>query len=324
MARKKFQFVANLKEGDKVNDIFAVKFKKPIREQYGMVFFEMRLWDKTGEISAKVYSGNGGIKKLRELYGCFDKDDIIHITGVVERKGDLIEIVMDENDMIRKVDEDEFDPSDFVDGLSEEEIKSLERELLGFVDSVENKHLNELLNAFFRDDEFMKEFRVTPAAIMYHQNYKGGLLKHTVNVTKICDFACNFYDVDRDLVISGALLHDIGKIRELSVTSSITFSDEGILLGHLIIGKEMVQAKIDSLNGFPEKTKYKLLHIIISHHGELIYGSPKKPCFPEAEMVYLADNMDATMEQICGIKNNAITEDSWFWSRRFNRHIYME
>ncbi len=324
MTRKKFQFVANLKCGDKINDIFAVKFKKPIREQYGMVFFEMRLWDRTGEISAKVYSGNGGIKKLKELYGSFEKDDIIHITGVVEKKGDILEIIMDDGDMIRKLAENEYDPSDFVDSLSEEEIQNLEKELWEFVNTVKNKHLNELLESFFRDNEFMKKFRVMPAAIIYHQNYRGGLLKHTINVTKICDFACNFYDVDRDLVITGALLHDIGKIRELSVTSSITFSDEGILLGHLILGKEMVQARIDTLNNFPEKIKYKLLHIIISHHGELIYGSPKKPCFPEAEMIYLADNMDATMEQICGIKNNAITEDAWFWSRRFNRHIYME
>ncbi len=322
MTRRKHQFVNKLKDGEQVNDFFAVKFKKPPKPYESGYYFEMRLSDKTGEITAK-YWGSASREEVMRIYSSFSNGDVVHITGTVVQYRDRMEINMDSKDLLRRVSKYEYDIEDFV-GICPKDMKELERELLSFVDEVKNRHLSSLLNAFFRDENFMKEFRKAPAAMHYHQNYIGGLMEHTVNVAKICAAIHSIHpNMDRDLLLAGALLHDVGKVKEFEITTSIDVSREGMLLGHIVLGKDMVLQKIRALPDFPENLMLKVLHIILSHHGKNHYGSPKTPQLPEAMAVHLADEMDAKLDLMIRYREEAETEDPWIWTKVFG-HIYLE
>ncbi len=322
MVRKKHQFINQLKDGEVVNDFFAVKFKKPPRPYEGGYYFEIRLSDMTGEITAK-YWGSADRKEVLDIYNSFSNGDVIHITGVVVQYRDRMEISMHTQDLLRRVSRDEYNIEDFV-ARCPKDVEKVKDELIGFIDSVTNPHLKALLDSFFRDETFMREFERAPAAMHYHQNYIGGLLDHTVNVAKICDVIHSIHPkMERDLLITGALLHDIGKVKEFEVTTSIDVSREGMLIGHIVLGKEMVMEKIKSLNGFPDLLALKVAHIILSHHGKNTYGSPKTPQLPEAMAVHLADEMDAKLSLMIRYREEADTEDPWVWTKMFG-HIFLE
>ena len=192
--------------------------------------------------------------------------------------------------------------------------------------TVKNKNLSRLMGLFIEDKEFMDLFSKTPAAMEYHQNYVGGLLEHTLNVMKISDNLCGLYpELDRDLVICGAFLHDIGKMSELEFSGTlIDVSHEGMLIGHTVIGHDMVSKRIAKLDDFPETLKLKLLHIVLSHNGHKEYGSPKVPQLPEAVAVYHADDCDAKVDIFLRLKREANTDDSWIWDRKIKGHVYLE
>ncbi len=319
--RKKKQFIADLKDGDIVNDMFAVKFKKPVRPYERGHYFEIRASDRTGEITIKYW---GGTKEdVLKLYDSFSKGDVIHITGTAVEYKNHIEIAMDESNLLRVVPKGEYYLEDFV-GFSKKDITKMQESLLKFVEQVKNPHLRTLLESFFKDEEFMKKFSEAPAAMHYHQNYLGGLLEHTLNVVRIVSAIYEIHpDMDYDLLITGALLHDVGKIKEFEVNTSIDISREGMLLGHIVIGKDMVLEKISKIKDFPENLALKLQHIILSHHGKNMYGSPKEPQLPEAMAIYMADELDAKLDLMIRYKSEAQTEDPWIWTKMFG-HIYLE
>lgn len=318
----KNQFVRDLKEGDMVNSMFAVKYKKPPREYKSKSkegeWFEIRISDKTGEITAKYWGDD--VMFTNKIYKSFDKDDVIFMRGRVNAYGNGIEILI-EPGKIRKCVPEEYDVKDFVD-VVKKDIEAMMSELMEVVNTIEEPY-STLLHSFFGDNEFSKEFKKAPAAMHRHQNYVGGLLEHTLNVVKICE---RIYDIhpglDYHLLITGALLHDIGKTKEMKVSTSIDISEEGMLLGHITIGAEMLIEKIKKLEEFPERIKLKLIHIILSHHGRLEYGSPKTPQFPEAHAVYFADEIDAKVDYTLRLKEEAETEDPWIWKRDLG-HIYL-
>jgi 3'-5' exoribonuclease len=168
------------------------------------------------------------------------------------------------------------------------------------------------------------EFKKAPAAMHRHQNYVGGLLEHTLNVVKICQRIHEIHPhLDYSLLLTGAILHDIGKIKEMKMSTSIDISEEGMLLGHITIGVEMLTEKIKKLERFPMQIKLKLTHMVLSHHGRLEYGSPKTPQFPEAHAVYFADEIDAKVDYLLRLKEEAETEDPWIWKRDIG-HIYLK
>lgn len=319
----KNQFIGNLKEGDIVNSMFAVKYKKPPREYKSKSkegeWFEIRISDKTGEITAKYWGDD--VAFTHKIYKSFDKDDVIFIRGRVNAYGNGIEILI-EPGKIRKCSPEEYDIRDFVE-VTKKDREEMMADLMKIIEGIDEPY-NSLLHSFFNDEKFVKKFKDAPAAMHRHQNYIGGLLEHTLNVTKICQRIHEVHPMlDYNLLITGAILHDIGKIKEMKVGTSIDISEEGMLLGHIISGVEMLIEKIKEMETFPERIRLKLIHIILSHHGKLDYGSPKTPQFPEAHAIYFADEIDAKVDYTLRLKEEAETEDLWIWKRDVG-HIYLK
>ena len=191
-------------------------------------------------------------------------------------------------------------------------------ELLAFIKSVKNPYLNRLLSSFFVDDAaFAKAFQFHSAAKTVHHGFVGGLLEHTLSVTKLCDYYTGYYkELNRDLLITAAIFHDIGKTKELSRFPENDYTDDGQLLGHIIIGTEMVSERMKEIEGFPASIAVELKHCILAHHGELEYGSPKKPALLEALALNFADNTDAKMETMIEALNAGGENKGWLG---FNR-----
>ncbi len=317
----KDQFVKYLRMGENVDSLFAVKYKKPPREYTSGFWFEFRVGDNSGEITAK-YWGDREEEQIKEIYERFQTNDVVHITGRVSEFRDKLEIALDTTSAIRRCEPSEYDMGDFVAKTSKD-IGQMMQELLKIIDLVKNPHLKSLLHSFFGDQEFVEKFKNCPGSMHRHQNYIGGLLEHTLNVIKLCNSMYILHpSLDKDLLLTGAMLHDIGKIEEYNVTTSIDVSEEGMLRGHLIIGEQMILERIERLENFPEVLRLKLAHIILSHHGHNEYGSPKNPQFPEALAIYYSDECDAKIDYCIRLKKEAETEDPWIYTKDF-KHIYL-
>ncbi|MFQ5801229.1 MAG: 3'-5' exoribonuclease YhaM family protein [Candidatus Hydrothermarchaeales archaeon] len=206
--------------------------------------------------------------------------------------------------------------------LPKEKIKALFSELKGFIQGIEDTHLKGVLERFYENKEFVEVFKKAPAARKHHHNYIGGLLEHTVNVARLCDTISRFYSLDRDLLITGALLHDLGKTKEYSLKASVDVTDEGRFIGHLPLTAEMVGKEMGEINDFPQTTKLKIIHMLLSHHGELEFGSPKEPGFPEAMALFHADYMDAYVKNVLQEIEGAGEEEPWIFSRSMGRFIH--
>jgi 3'-5' exoribonuclease len=196
--------------------------------------------------------------------------------------------------------------------------------LIDLKNSVKETNLRKLLDGFFDDNEFMEGFAAAPASIQLHSAAIGGLLHHTLNVADLCmKIAEQHPDLDRDLVLTGALLHDIGKVPSFKVTSNITQTPNGNLLGHIILGDQELSARIADIDGFPAELASKVRHILLSHHGRKDWGSPVEPMLPEALAVHEADDLDAKLDYMIAKRADAVTEDDWIWDSRLGRLIYL-
>ena len=280
------RYINELREGDNVAGIYLCKQKTIQKTKAGKTYYSLILQDKTGVIDTKIWELNNGIDNFEQM-------DYIRIDGnVTSFQGSLQMNVR----RLRRAREGEYLPQDYIP-CSVYDIDKMYRELSDYVNSVQNPHLRKLLVAFFGDQDFAKEFKKHSAAKRVHHGFMGGLLEHTLHVTRLCAFYCDQYPVlNRDLLITAAICHDIGKIHELSDFPENDYTDEGQLIGHIVIGTMMVDEKIRTLAGFPPKLANELKHCILAHHGELEYGSPKKPALIEALALNYADNTDAKME----------------------------
>ena len=280
------RYINELREGDNVAGIYLCKQKTIQKTKAGKTYYSLILQDKTGVIDTKIWELNNGIDNFEQM-------DYIRIGGnVTSFQGSLQMNVR----RLRRAREGEYLPQDYIP-CSVYDIDKMYRELSDYVNSVQNPHLRKLLVAFFGDQDFAKEFKKHSAAKRVHHGFMGGLLEHTLHVTRLCAFYCDQYPVlNRDLLITAAICHDIGKIHELSDFPENDYTDEGQLIGHIVIGTMMVDEKIRTLAGFPPKLANELKHCILAHHGELEYGSPKKPALIEALALNYADNTDAKME----------------------------
>ncbi len=315
--------IKDLKEEDKVDSLFAVKFKKPMREYVNGYMFEVRVADRTGEITAK-YWGDRNIASVQTLYNTFKKGDVIRLTGTVsEYMGNLeLGISKVDGNIIEK--SKKFALKDFVES-SPRDIDEMLIELGNVIKTVKEPNLKTLLDAVFKDEVFISKFKLIPASMMYHQNCIGGLLEHTLNVVEICETIYRIYPtLDRDLLIAGALLHDVGKAFELEISTVIDVTEDGMLRGHTIIGEEFVMEKIKNIKDFPEVLRLKIAHIILSHHGELEFGAVKKPQLPEAVALHYADYCDAKVDIYLRAKKQAKTEDLWIWDKLIKGHVYLK
>ncbi len=301
------KFIKDLNSGDRVADIYLCKHMQVATTKNGKTYYSVTLQDKTGTVDAKVWEPySEGIDDFSDL-------DYIDVYGDVTSFNGALQINIKR---ARLCHEGEYDQSMYLP-VSEKDNDEMFKELLALIDSVKNVHLNKLLNLFFREDqEFIKAFRNSSAAKSVHHAFIGGLLEHTLSVTKLCNyFAGSYPALNRDLLITAAVCHDIGKIKEISLFPTNDYTDEGQFLGHIVMGSEMVSEKIRLIEGFPVLLKQELQHCILSHHGKFEYGSPKMPAIIEAMALHLADNTDAKMETFTEILKNT-NEVGWLG---FNR-----
>lgn len=302
------KFIEEIKEGMRVSEVYLCKNKQIALTKAGKEYGNLILQDKTGTIDSKIWDlGSPGI-------GNFDTLDYVHVDADVTVFQGVNQLNVRR---IRKADEGEYIPGDYLP-VSSKDIGKMYEELTAYVRSIKNPFLQKLAAGFFIDDlEFAKTFRFHSAAKSVHHGFVGGLLEHTLSVVKLCDYYAGYYQgINRDLLLTAALFHDIGKTKELSVFPENDYTDDGQLLGHIVIGTEMVGAKIRAMPGFPRKLATELKHCILAHHGELEYGSPKKPALLEALALNFADNTDAKMETMLEILHGAGENQGWLGYNR--------
>ena len=281
-------FIGELREGERINEIYLCKQKQTALTKAGKPYESLMLQDKTGTLDAKIWDPSSqGIEECDAL-------DYVNVMGdVISFQGALQLNIK----RLRKASEGEYEPKDYLP-VSEYDVEEMYRELQSYVKSLTNPYLKKLAGGLFLEDaDFAKRFQFHSAAKSVHHGFVGGLLEHTLSVTKLCAFFAERYPIlNRDLLITAALFHDIGKLEELSAFPANDYTDEGQLLGHIAMGMEIVGMRIRMIDGFPRKLANELKHCILAHHGELEYGSPKKPAIPEAVALNFADNLDAKME----------------------------
>jgi 3'-5' exoribonuclease len=317
------QLVAGLKPGERVDSYFSVGYKKPVSEyKYGWMF-EFRVADRTGQITAKYWGGQDKVF-VTGIHDSFGRDDIVRLRGEVADYKGAAEISISEKNggAIDKLDPKQIDLNELI--KSYEDIPEMRKRLLGLKNTVNEPSLRKLLDGFFDDSSYMEGFASAPASIQLHSAAVGGLIHHTINVAELCLKIVELHtDLDRDLVLTGALLHDIGKIPSFKVTSNITQTHEGNLLGHIILGDQELTARIEQIEGFPPDLAFKLRHILLSHHGKKDWGSPVEPMLPEALAVHESDDLDAKLDYMIAKRTDAVTEDDWIWDSRLGRLIYL-
>lgn len=308
------KYIETLREGDRLGDIYLCKFKQMAVTKNGKTYENVILQDKTGSIDAKIWDpGSQGIDEFEAL-------DYVDVVGDVTSFQGALQLNIKR---VRKAAEGEYAPQEYLP-VSERDIDEMYRELLGYVGLIENPYLKQLTDSYFVDNEsFIKAFKFHSAAKSVHHGFVGGLLEHTLNVVKLCDFYVKQYAIlNRDLLFTAALFHDVGKMKELSVFPENDYTDEGQLLGHIYMGAELVGASILRIPGFPRRLAGELKHCILAHHGELEYGSPKKPALAEAVALNFADNTDAKMETFKeALKSGGENSDWLGYNRLFESNI---
>lgn len=301
------KYVKDYREGDRVFDIYLCKHKQSAVTKNGKPYDNVILQDKTGTMDAKIWDPNSaGISE-------FDTLDYIEVYGEVNNFQGALQVNVKR---VRLCQEGEYNPADYLP-VSSKNIDEMYTELKTYIASIQNTYLKQLLEGFFvQDAAFVKAFQSSSAAKTVHHGFVGGLLEHTLSVTRLCDYYCQSYSLlKRDLLLTAAMCHDIGKTRELSLFPENDYTDDGQLLGHIVMGTEMVGEKIRNIAGFPSVLASELKHCILSHHGEYEYGSPKKPALMEAVALNFADNTDAKLQTFTELMNNS-TETGWLG---FNR-----
>lgn len=307
------KYIETLREGERLGDIYLCKFKQSAVTKNGKPYDNVILQDKTGTIDAKIWDPHSsGIDE-------FDTMDYIDVVGEITSFQGVLQVNVKR---VRKAREGEFEPSDFLP-VSTKNIDQMYEELMNYIREVKNPYLSKLLKSFFEDADFAKQFKFHSAAKTVHHGFVGGLLEHTLSVTKLCSYYISAYPIlNKDLLYAAAMFHDIGKLEELSQFPSNDYTDEGQLLGHIIIGCEKIGERIRTIPDFPVKLANELKHCILSHHGELEYGSPKKPALAEAMALNFADNTDAKMQTVTELFKAAGDNQDWLgYNRLFESNL---
>ena len=296
------RYIKELREGENVVEHYICKSKQSLKSRAGKTYLSLKLQDKTGTVDAKVWDMTNDIK-------AFEENEFIKIDATVVTYQNDIQLNVKR---IRRSLEGEYDPADYIP-CTEKNMEQMYRKLMGYIKTIESPYIKKLLEEiFYHHPIISKCFKTHSAAKSVHHSYMGGLLEHTLSVTEICDFAAPRYKfVDRDILIASAMLHDVGKVMELSQFPENDYTDEGQLLGHLIIGSELIGQTAAKIEGFPKPLENLLKHCMLSHHGEYEYGSPKLPKTIEAFILHSADNLDAKTKVIEEMIENSSNQGSW-------------
>ena len=283
------RYIETLREGERINEIYLCKNKQPSVTKAGKPFVSLTMQDKTGTLDAKIWDpGSLGIDD-------FEKLDYLNVVGDVTSFQGSLQLNIKR---IRKAQPGEYDPKEFLP-VSRYDTDQMYAKLMEIIRRIENPYLKQLTMDFFGNTKFQEAFQFHSAAKTMHHGFVGGLLQHTLGVAKLCESYAAQYDIlNRDWLVTAAVFHDVGKLKELSRFPENDYTDAGQLLGHIIIGAQMLTERIRQIPDFPKKLADELIHCILAHHGELEYGSPKKPALAEAVALSFADNMDAKMEAL--------------------------
>ncbi len=295
------RYLKDLREGDMLSETYLCKSKQVLQTKAGKSYYSLILQDKSGTVDGKIWDLGPGIDH-------FDAMDYIRVDAQVVSFQNSLQMNIRR---VHKCHEGEYDPREYMP-CTEKDVKELYQELTCYIKSMKNEYLRTLAgNYFIEDKAAAKAFANHSAAKAVHHGFIGGLLEHTVGVTRLCDYiAKNYPVVNRDLLLTAAMFHDVGKIQELSTFPENDYTDAGQLLGHIYIGAELVGKLASEVPGFPEKLKHELMHCILAHHGELEFGSPKKPALVEALALSMADNLDAKLETMTELFNGT-DEKGW-------------
>ncbi|MBC7962006.1 MAG: HD domain-containing protein [Steroidobacteraceae bacterium] len=309
------QYISDIKDRDSINSVFLVKDKVMAMAKNGKPYMNLRLMDKSGDIDGKIWDNVEAIDKQ------FDKDDFVCVRGKASVYLNKMQVVIAE---ISKIREEEVSLADFLP-VSPRSIYEMRQELLDEVAAIGNPHLRGLMQAFLADESFMKQYCAAPAAKGMHHVYLGGLLEHSLALVKLANVIVPLYaGINKDLLITGALLHDVGKIHEMSFERAIDYTDAGKLLGHITIGVELVEDKIRLVEGFPRELSLLLKHMLLSHHGQYEYGSPKRPKTVEATILNYLDDMDSKINGIqTHIAKENVSSSRWTAHHRlYDRYFF--
>lgn len=310
----KSTYVTDLRPNQDVTAIFLVQSKEIRQKKSGDPYLSLALADRTGEIDAKMWDN------VQEVLATFERDDFVKVKGRVQVYQNKPQLTV--HRMLR-VDDGEIDFTDYFAASSRDPDQML-AELRAVIAGMENPHLKALLEALFDDEEIAGRYRRAPAAKSIHHAYLGGLIEHVLSLCHLCRLTAEHYSfIDRDLLLAGAILHDIGKIHELSYRRGFGYTDDGQLLGHIVMGLRLIDEKVRRLPEFPARLRTLLEHMVISHHGSLEFGSPKVPLFPEALLLHYLDNLDSKMENLrASIAGDQQMEGCWTgYNRALDRYI---
>ncbi len=290
-------------ENKVITSSFVVASKQVKAKKNGEPYLALTLADRTGQIEAKMWDN------VEEFIDAFEQEDFLKIKGLINKYKNRFQLTIHK---LRRMQDAEIDFTDYLPKTTKD-IGELWRTLTEFVATFQNPHLKALVELFMGDAEIAERYRNAPAAKTLHHAYIGGLLDHVVSLFRSCDLICrNYPQINRDLLLTGAFLHDIGKTQELTYNRAFSYTTRGQLLGHMIIELEMLQAKLAQLPDFPAELKALLEHLIISHHGQYEFGSPKLPMFPEALMLHYLDDLDSKMEAMrAHFQREAELEGPW-------------
>uniref|UniRef100_C6E0G5 Metal dependent phosphohydrolase n=1 Tax=Geobacter sp. (strain M21) TaxID=443144 RepID=C6E0G5_GEOSM len=309
--------VAEIKDRDLVDAVFLVKEKIVAMAKNGKPYLTLKLMDRSGEVDAKVWDNADQVGAL------FDRNDFLAVRAKASVYLGKMQLIVSE---LKKVPDDSVDLADFLPE-TDRDVKAMVEELHALVAGVKDPDLARLLSSFFHDPELLAQYRVAPAAKGMHHVYLGGLLEHSLAVAKLVDAMVPLYPgLNRDLLVAGALLHDVGKVREMTYLRSFDYSDEGKLIGHITIGAEMLHERITALPGFPAELAMLLKHMILSHHGQYEYGSPKRPKTLEATILNYLDDLDSKINGIrTHIRKEPDNPSRWTaYHRLYDRYFFKE
>ena len=307
------RYINTLVEGETIRNIYLCKGKRSAETRNGKPYDNLILQDKTGTLDGKVWDPNSnGIAD-------YDEMDFIEVFGDVISYNNNLQLNIRQ---IRKAYEDEYVAADYMP-TTEKSTDSMFEELIGYVKKIDNDYLRQAVEYYFVDDAaFAKAFQFHSAAKTVHHGFAGGLLEHTLSVVKMCEYMVSAYPIlNKDLLYAAAICHDIGKTKELSPFPTNDYTDDGQLLGHIVIGVEMISDAVRSIPGFPEQLASELKHCIVAHHGELEYGSPKKPALAEALALNFADATDAKMQTLTELFKDKKNNDWLGYNRLFESNL---
>ena len=307
------RYINTLHEGETIRNVYLCKGKRSAETRIGKPYDNLILQDKTGTLDGKVWDPHsGGIAD-------YDEMDFIEVYGEVINYNNNLQMNIKQ---IRIAKEGEYTPADYMP-TTDKNMDRMYEELLRYIGKIANPYLKQLLEYYFvKDEAFIKKFKAHSAAKSVHHGFSGGLLEHTLSVVKFCEYMAGAYPIlNRDLLITGAICHDIGKVRELSAFPMNDYTDDGQLLGHIVIGVEMISDAVRSIPDFPQRLASELKHCIVAHHGELEYGSPKKPALAEALALNFADCTDAKMQTLTEIFKDKNTNEWLGYNRLFESNL---